>query len=144
MLKDILGKKYKLVVKPVDNVNRYCQPDYRVTVSSIATDIQNFLVAYLEEPNNGYAKEELSVSVSITDGSRTLYSLTALRIRETMETKNVYMNRLTFNLARGKYPVTVRIGIYVKNRNKGGIDRASHLFNAIERSLKNKHKNGNA
>lgn len=143
MLKDLFNKKSKLVINVTDNIERYCPRDYRVTVSSIAYDAQKFIKDYLSEPNNGYLKDELSVSLTISDGYKTLFTLTALQYRETMETKNIYVNKLSYNFAKGKYPITVRIGVYVRNRNRG-TDRAYQLYEAIERVLTRKYGKNNA
>lgn len=141
--KELFGGDQKLHFEPKDNISRDCPSDYRQTITSVAKDIRSFLGTYLDEPNNGLTGEELSVYVKISGNNRTLYSLTVLRKRQNMSTDNtVYKNSNTQTLGRGKNSFSFKISaaIYIKNRNKRGIDRAADLYRKLEKFLEVKHK----
>ena len=141
--KELFGGDQKLHFEPKDNISRDCPSDYRQTITSVAKDIRSFLGTYLDEPNNGLTGEELSVYVKISGNNRTLYSLTILRKRQNMSTDNtVYKNSIAQTLGRGKnsFSFKISVAIYIKNRNKRGIDRAAELYRKLENYLEVKHK----
>lgn len=141
--KELFGGDQKLHFEPKDNISRDCPSDYRQTITSVAKDIRSFLGTYLDEPNNGLTSEELSVYVKISGDNKTLYSLTVLRKRQNMSTDNtVYKNSIFQTLGRGKnsFSFKISVAIYIKNRNKRGIDRAADLYRKLENFLEVKHK----
>ena len=141
--KELFGGDQKLHFEPKDNISRDCPSDYRQTITSVAKDIRSFLGTYLDEPNNGLTSEELSVYVKISGDNKTLYSLTVLRKRQNMSTDNtVYKNSILQTLGRGKnsFSFKISVAIFIKNRNKRGVDRAADLYRKLENFLEVKHK----
>ncbi len=141
--KELFGGDQKLHFEPKDNISKDCPSDYRQTITSVAKDIRSFLGTYLDEPNNGLTSEELSVYVKISGNNRTLYSLTILRKRQNMSTDNtVYKNSNAQTLGRGKnsFSFKISVAIFIKNRNKRGIDRAADLYRKLENYLEAKHR----
>ncbi|MBP5633711.1 hypothetical protein J6X13_02125 [Candidatus Saccharibacteria bacterium] len=141
--KELFGGDQKLHFEPKDNISRDCPSDYRQTITSVAKDIRSFLGTYLDEPNNGLTGEELSVYVKISGDNKTLYSLTVLRKRQNMSTDNtVYKNSYVQTLGRGKnsFSFKISVAIFIKNRNKRGIDRSADLYRKLEKFLEVKHK----
>ena len=130
--------KDKLKIEDEEFFDR-AHPDCRNTVTSMAKCIHDFIKKYLDEPNNCFTKDELSVSVTISDGKRTLYDLTALRNRSSMSTDKVFVKTMLFRLAKGQHTIKIRIGVFVKARYKNKVDRSAHIYNAIERHLENKY-----
>lgn len=140
-LKDLFSSKNKVttkVFKETDNTRQICPIWAQGPIATQISILKDVLYPILQDEEYGYNKDEISVTVKFFNkDNKTFYSLCLLRKLEQPVNDGVYSNFLEYKV-NDKYPVNLSINVYIKNRNKGGIDRAKSLYDVAIRQFKRK------
>ena len=141
-LKDLFSSKNKVTTKEfkeTDNTRQICPIWVQGPIATQIRTLKETLHTVLQEDVYGYNKDEISVSVRIFNkDDKVFYALCLLRkLERPGEDSASYSNCLKYKV-NGKYDVNLSISIFIKNRNKGGIDRAKSFYDAAISEFKRK------
>ena len=139
-LKDLFGgKKIETkTFKETDNIRQFCPAQFQGILMNHSETVRDIVKTIMESEEYGYSKDEISVNVKFFGkNNRIFYYLTLGRRVEVPVTNNVYSNTVEYRV-NNKYDVTLSLNIYVKNRNKDGVDRAKAFYDIVRRQFTHK------